>query len=62
MKTVYVLRSVSFPDNRYVGITSGVERRLLDHNRGESSHTAKFRPWKLLVSIRFDDDMRAAEF
>lgn len=62
MKTVYILRSLPFPANRYIGTTSDVARRLLEHNHGESPHTARFRPWSLLVSIHFDDDRRAQEF
>lgn len=62
MKFVYLLRSIRFPDRRYVGITRDVEKRLADHNLGQSPHTAEFRPWKLVAFIGFEDDRAAARF
>ena len=62
MKYVYLIRSVSYPDQKYVGITSNVKSRLKAHNEGRSSHTAKFRPWELVTYIAFSDPTQAAEF
>lgn len=43
---VYVLRN---PDDRhYIGLSSDVENRLLQHNAGASKWTAKYRPWNLV--------------
>ena len=36
--------------------------RLAQHNAGLSSHTAKHRPWELLVSVEFRDQERANRF
>ncbi len=35
MKYVYLIRSVSDPDRRYVGITADLPRRLAEHNAGK---------------------------
>jgi putative endonuclease len=45
-----------------MGTSSNVLARLAWHNEGLSRHTAKHRPWKLLVSIEFTDEPRAMGF
>src|SRR5215471_16882700 len=45
---VYIIRSIEFPDQEYIGATEDPKQRLSDHNAGRSPHTAKFRPWKLV--------------
>ncbi len=62
MKYVYLLQSVANPEERYVGLTSDLERRLKEHNSGGSSHTAKYSPWRIVVAVQFAEDRRAAEF
>ena len=62
MKYVYILRSVKWPNERYIGITTDFKRRLIEHNSGKSPHTSKFRPWVVDVSIRFQDDSKADKF
>ena len=62
MKYVYLLRSISCPAKRYVGITSDFRKRLKEHNCSASSHTKKHQPWKPVVVIRFEDDEKAAAF
>jgi putative endonuclease len=61
-RCVYLLQSTR--DNRqyYVGLTSNPEARLAAHNAGESPHTARFRPWRTLVTIEFSDAERARAF
>ena len=59
---VYLLQSERFPSKRYIGITTDIEQRLMEHNQGKSPHTSKFRPWELKVSIWFDDKDKAAVF
>ncbi|MFC1892259.1 GIY-YIG nuclease family protein [Thermodesulfobacteriota bacterium] len=49
MKYVYLVQSIPFPDQRYVGITSDIEKRLTAHNEDRSSNTTKFKPWKLIT-------------
>ena len=57
MKHVYLLESLRFPNRRYKGTS-----RLKRHNDGEVSSTRPYRPWRLVVSIRFEDDVKAAAF
>lgn len=62
MKYVYLIRSVSAPDQRYVGVMSNLEERLRTHNGGGSPHTSKYTPWELVTYVCFTDDQRAIEF
>ncbi len=62
MKYVYLLESISNPGKHYIGITSDLDARIKDHNAGKSPHTARFKPWKISVVVRFNDDHRAEAF
>ncbi|MHC4646867.1 MAG: GIY-YIG nuclease family protein [Planctomycetota bacterium] len=62
MPYVYLLESISHPGKRFVGITHDLNNRLKEHNSGKSPHTAKFKPWKIVVAVRFLDDRRAKAF
>ena len=59
---VYILQSETLRNRYYTGLTSNVSARLTAHNAGRCSHTAFARPWKVLVSIRFDVQDRAVQF
>ena len=61
-RIVYILRSLTDPARHYVGLTSHVEARLTWHNAGLNAHTARHRPWTLLISIEFQDRIAAARF
>ncbi|MBE6370288.1 MAG: hypothetical protein E7056_09070 [Lentisphaerae bacterium] len=39
----YILRSISHPEQRYIGSTSDLRKRLAKHNAGEVPHTSKFK-------------------
>ena len=62
MYYVYILKSINFPDNIYVGYTINLKKRLETHNSGNSIHTAKSRPWELVTCICFVDKTKAADF
>jgi putative endonuclease len=62
MHYVYLLRSVRHPDQKYTGMTDDLKKRLAEHNDGKSIHTNKFKPWKLITYIAFDDRSRAEAF
>jgi putative endonuclease len=62
MKYVYILQSVGSVDRYYVGITDDLRSRLIKHNAGEVSHTAKHLPWSLKTYIAFSDEARAFAF
>ena len=62
MTFVYILQSELDPERYYTGISDDPSRRLAEHNAGLSSHTNKFRPWKVIVTIGFDDAAKADAF
>jgi predicted GIY-YIG superfamily endonuclease len=62
MKYVYLIQSIAFPDQRYVGLTSDLDARIRAHNAGRSKHTSKFAPWKFVAFLGFRDVQRAVEF
>jgi putative endonuclease len=59
---VYVLRSLIDPERHYVGMTADVRQRLAWHNGGQSPHTAKRKPWELLIAIEFKDQATGGRF
>ena len=58
----YILRSLSHPDQRYIGSTSDLKSRLIKHNSGEVPHTSKFKPWKIETAIAFSSKEKAYAF
>ena len=58
----YILRSLSHPDQRYIGSTSDLKSRLAKHNAGEVPHTSKFRPWKVESYFAFETKEKATAF
>lgn len=61
MHYVYLLRSEASPQQRYIGLTENIEARLLSHNSGANSHTAKFKPWHLVAYVALESREKAAE-
>ncbi|MGE5359446.1 MAG: GIY-YIG nuclease family protein [Bacteroidales bacterium] len=59
---VYILKSLQPSGRPYVGLTSNVPARLAAHNAGLSPHTARHRPWRVVVCIEFEDEKRARAF
>ena len=59
---VYIIRSVSSPEQIYFGITDDWHRRLNEHNSGNSKHTSKWMPWEFVVVLRFGDEAKARAF
>ncbi|MBR0932292.1 GIY-YIG nuclease family protein [Bradyrhizobium jicamae] len=55
---VYIIRSVDFPDQDYIGATEDLKRRIPEHNAGKS----KFKPWKLIWYCAFPDKYKALAF
>ncbi len=62
MKYVYLLESVSQSPRRYRGLTDDAASKLKRHNNGEVPSTAPYRPWRLVVAIRFELDAKAVAF
>ena len=59
---VYILRSLKASDRIYIGYTTDLERRLREHNRGESEYSKRFAPWQVETYITFQDATRAKHF
>lgn len=59
---VYILKSINYPDQLYVGRTKNLKQRLEDHNGGESLHTAKYRPWHVEMYFAFSKASTAIAF
>jgi len=59
MYYVYIIKSVKYPRQIYIGSTKDVESRIKYHNNGHVPHTSKFRPWKIKFYITFDSKRKA---
>lgn len=59
---VYIIRSIEFPEQEYIGMTANLKQRFLDHNANKSVHTTKFSPWELMWYCAFQDKYKALEF
>ena len=57
-----ILRSINHPDQRYIGSTADLRKRIAAHNTGRVPHTAKYRPWKIETYIAFETEERARAF
>lgn len=62
MHYVYLLQSVSHPDQRYIGFTANLKNRFRSHNEAGSGHTSRYKPWRLVAYFGFADERRAREF
>lgn len=59
---VYILKSTNFPKEHYVGYSEDLKSRVKAHDWGDSKHTSKFKPWKLICYLGFVDERSAKEF
>lgn len=59
---VYLLQSELHPHQRYTGFSTDVFARVKAHNAGDSSHTSKFRPWRLVGYLAFESEPKARAF
>lgn len=62
MYYVYLLRPLKNTSKTYVGFTTDFEQRVKAHNSGESVHTQKYMPWKLIAYVAFDCEKKAMDF
>ncbi len=49
---VYILQSKK-NKRLYIGYTSDLRKRLEEHNKGESTYTKRYRPWRLIYYEAF---------
>jgi predicted GIY-YIG superfamily endonuclease len=59
---VYIIRSVSEPERRYVGVTADPAVRLAAHNAGQNRSTSAWRPWFVDVCVEFRTELVAMRF
>lgn len=62
MYYVYIIQSINRTDQIYVGCTINLKKRLSDHNAGTTSHTEKYKPWKIITYTAFENKSKAYEF
>ena len=62
MHYVYLIKSISHPKQKYIGIASDLKDRMKAHNEGRSPHTSKYKPWKLVTYLAFSEELKAVEF
>ena len=62
MYYVYLLKSLKDSSKTYIGYTIDLAQRLEMHNSGDSVHTKKYMPWKLVMYLAFDSEQKAIEF
>lgn len=55
---VYVIKS-EFNGFFYVGLTTSVTNRIIQHNKGMTKSTKPFKPWKLFFSEEYETRIEA---
>lgn len=58
---VYVLQSMRFPRQLYVGFTNNLRKRYAEHNAGTSPSTKRYMPWRLSYYEAFSHERLARE-
>ncbi len=59
---VYIIQSISFPSETYIGFTTNIKKRLTKHNESGTTYTANFKPWKIKNIITFKEKDKALAF
>jgi predicted GIY-YIG superfamily endonuclease len=62
MKYVYLIESIGFPSETYIGLTNDLRKRIAAHNDGQANHTRKYKPWRLVTYLGFSDSEKAIAF
>jgi putative endonuclease len=62
MHYLCVLESIATPGRHYIGYTTDLHERVRKHQADVSSHTAKYRPWKLKAYFAFETEEIARRF
>ncbi len=62
MHYVYVLRSRPYSFRLYIGLTQDVERKVQQHNRGDTPYTRTYSPWELEAYVAFKNRQVAEAF
>ena len=59
---VYLIRSQSHHEQRYIGFTENLNARITKHNEGGSPHTSKYKPWNIETYLSFSSKEKALAF
>ena len=62
MYYIYLLESISAPNRRYIGFSSNLRQRLVEHNEGKLPNTARYRPWRIVSYLGFSSKKQALAF
>ncbi len=62
MYYVYILLSLKDPAKYYIGLTTNLRKRIEEHNRGNSTYSKSYMPWKLETFIAFSNKSLAEKF
>ena len=62
MYYVYRLQSLIASSKIYVGFSADIQKRLEAHNNGQNAHTSKYKPWKIINYIAFENEEKARDF
>ena len=61
-RIVYIIRSDRDPARHYTGLTGDLPARLAWHNGSDWGYGVRYRPWSLLVAIKFRTEATARRF
>jgi putative endonuclease len=62
MHYVYLIQSINYIDQTYIGYTQDLKTRFKAHNNGGSVHTTRHKPWKLKTYLAFHNKEQALAF
>ena len=60
MFTTYIIYSIDF-DSFYIGYTSAIEERIIQHNSGKTKSTKNKIPWKVVYTEVFQTKTEAIQ-
>lgn len=59
--SIYILKSIKFNSKFYVGYSNNLSLRLKQHNSGQSFHTRKYMPWKMVYAEAYANEEDAKD-
>ena len=62
MYYTYILKSIKYANQIYIGKTPNLRARIKKHNDGGSKHTSKYKPWKLIAYFAFEKEQTSIDF
>ena len=62
MYYVYILASTKVSTKVYIGMTTHLEQRLHEYNKGRSTYSQRYAPWQIRTHVVFSDKSKAQAF